>query len=122
MLAIAPRPESRHCLLIVEDEVLVRIGIAEALRSVGYLVLEASNAHEALMVLRARPEVALVFTDIRMPGEMDGMGLVQVIRDQFQHLKVIVTSAVRPKESVEMFVAKPYDIDRLVANIRGVLA
>jgi CheY-like chemotaxis protein len=121
MLAIAPRPETRHCLLIVDDEVLVRIGIAEALRGAGYLVLEASNAAEALTVLRARPEVALVFTDIRMPGEMDGMGLVHVIRDQFQHLKVIVTSAIRPKEPVEMFVPKPYDIDRLVMSIRDVL-
>jgi DNA-binding NtrC family response regulator len=121
MLATSPRAAARHCVLVVEDEVLVRIGIAGALRDAGVQVIEAGNAQEALSVLQARPEVRLVFSDIRMPGEIDGLGLAQIIDRQFAHLKVVLTSAVPPKAFGGMFVPKPYDLERLVVSLARML-
>jgi CheY-like chemotaxis protein len=67
-------------ILVVEDEVLVRMMIDDELRNVGYTVLEASNADEALEVLRHTPKVGLVFTDFRMPGSMDGAKFAGFVR------------------------------------------
>ena len=64
--------QTSSTILVVEDEVLVRMMIADELRNAGYTVLEASNADETLEVLRHTSEVAVVFTDLRMPGSMDG--------------------------------------------------
>jgi CheY-like chemotaxis protein len=68
-------------VLVVEDEVLVRLAIAEYLRDCGYRVIEASSADEAILVLQ-QPELTIdvVFTDIEMPGPMDGFGLAQWTR------------------------------------------
>jgi two-component system, response regulator PdtaR len=121
MLAIAPRTGVPDCVLVVEDEVLVRIGVAEALRDAGLHVIEAGNAQEALAVLHSRPEVALVLSDIRMPGEIDGIGLAQIINDRFQHLKVILTSVEPPRNFEGLFIAKPYDLDYVVASVTKML-
>jgi DNA-binding NtrC family response regulator len=121
MLAIAPRIKVPSCVLVVEDEILVRIGLADALREGGFMVIEASNAREALAVLDARTEVGLVFSDIRMPGEVDGVGLARIIDDRFNHVKVVLTSAVKPKNYTGAFIAKPYDLDQLVVSLTQAL-
>ena len=66
---------ARRTILIVEDEILVRMAAAEHLRVAGYSVLEATNATEAVRLIVANRSIELVFTDIHMPGEMDGNGL-----------------------------------------------
>jgi DNA-binding NtrC family response regulator len=121
MLAIAPRTRLSNCVLVVEDEILVRIGLADALREGGFTVIEASNAREALAVLDARTEVALVFSDIRMPGDVDGVGLARIIGDRFGHVKVVLTSAVAPKDYRGPFIPKPYDLDQLVVSLTQAL-
>ena len=82
--------------LLVEDEVLTRLMLADELRSQGLQVLEASNAHEALTVLQSALPVHLLFTDIRMPGEMDGVALAKFAHAHFPRIKSIVGSSGRP--------------------------
>ncbi len=87
------RPEANHeTVLIVEDEVLVRMVIADYLRECGYRVIEAGSAAEAITVLTSPEPVDVVFSDIQMPGTMDGFGLATWVRQNRPGLKVLLTS------------------------------
>jgi CheY-like chemotaxis protein len=110
-----------HVLLVVEDEVLIRMSVSDFLRNAGFTVVEAGSAREALAVLKVRPDVALVVTDIHMSGDMEGVELIREIRKSFPAIKVITASAYRNTEPVEATVTKPYSLDRLLAVIGSVL-
>lgn len=104
---------SRGPVLIVDDEFLVREFAAEALRSEGYEVLEASDADEALDILRMRQDICALFTDVNMPGAIDGLELAWLVRREWPGIHVIVTSGrVRPNSGElpeeGIFVPKPY--------------
>jgi len=109
-------------VLLVEDEVLIRLMLAEELRSHGVQVLEASNADEALTVLESSLPVHVLFTDIRMPGAMDGVALAKFAHARFPRIKRIIGSSGRPEESIgecaDAFLAKPYDLHELIAQVR----
>jgi CheY-like chemotaxis protein len=111
-------------ILVVEDEVLVRMMIADALRNAGYIVLEASNADEALEVLRHSPKVRLVFTDLRMPGSMDGAKFAGFVRSAYPVIKVVLTSgesaAVDLAEHDGLF-PKPCDHAKVIQYIDALL-
>ena len=107
-------------ILVVEDEVLVRAVIAEELRSAGCAVIEAGRADEALVYLRAGERVDLVFSDIQMPGTLDGLQFAERIKYDFPAISVILTSGNAPPLPVSrfgLFVAKPYDITDTVTLI-----
>jgi CheY-like chemotaxis protein len=88
-----PKPEAPgSTILVVEDEILVRLMIAEELRGQDYNVLEAASADEACSVLQSGVKIDLVLTDIRMPGSIDGAGLVHLIRVERPALKVVLAS------------------------------
>ena len=111
-------------LLIVEDEVLVRLVVAETLRDEGFHVLEAANADEAVTLLGSFSEIALVFTDIQMPGDMDGAGLASFVRENYPDLAVITTSGgpTRPKaDEAVIFIPKPYQPEDIVKRIESLL-
>lgn len=90
-----PTPASAGTVLVVEDEVLLRLVISEYLRDCGYRVVEATNADEAIVVLQ-QPQLAVdvIFSDIEMPGSMDGFGLAQWARSHRPGLDVILTGSV----------------------------
>jgi len=90
----APR-SSAGTVLVVEDEVLLRLVISEYLRDCGYKVIEATNADEAIVVLQ-QPQLAVdvIFSDIEKPGSMDGFGLAHWARSNRPGLDVILTSSV----------------------------
>jgi CheY-like chemotaxis protein len=88
---LIPEPRS-ETILVVEDEVLVRMVIADYLRECGYRVIEAGSAEEAITVLTSPEPVDIVFSDVQMPGEMDGFGLATWIRRNQPWLKVLLTS------------------------------
>jgi CheY-like chemotaxis protein len=114
----------RQVVLVVEDEVLVRMLVADALREAGFIVLEVSNADEAARALAAEPEVRAVFTDIRMPGRLDGKSLAQLVRTDYPSTKVLLTSGhTRETETVrhDGFFEKPYSIDKVIAHIQKLL-
>lgn len=79
-------------MLIVEDEFLLRIDAVAMVAAAGFEVLEAGNADEAIEILEARPDVTVVFTDIQMPGSMDGLKLAQAIRGRWPPIKIVATS------------------------------
>ena len=79
-------------VLIVEDEFLLRIDAAEVIAAAGFEVIEAANADEAIEVLEARRDIMVVFTDIQMPGSMDGLKLARAIRGRWPPIKIVATS------------------------------
>lgn len=74
-------------VLVVEDEVLVRMDIVMSLEGQGFNVLEAANADEAIDLLNAHSHICIMFTDIDMPGSMDGLKLAAAVRDRWQPVK-----------------------------------
>src|ERR1700756_2939643 len=90
---------SRECemprqrvILVVEDDILARVTVADYLRDAGYTVIEAANAAEALQIFASGEPVDVVFTDIQMPGAMDGLMLARWVRDHHPETEVLVTS------------------------------
>ena len=122
----APKPE-RKTILVVDDEVLVRMVIAEELRDRGYLVVEAASADEAAAILRAGMDVDLVFTDVTMPGRLDGLALAELVRANYPSLKVVITSGHLPpgddrRAGADAFLPKPYLVGSAADRIGGILA
>lgn len=124
-----PDPRERvPAILIVEDEVLIRFVIADYLRECGFKILEAGDAAEAIQLLEANVDIDLVFSDVQMPGDMDGFGLSKWIRANRPKLPVVLTSGDAGKSAKakqlcenEPFFSKPYDVAKVVAHIRNKL-
>jgi two-component system, response regulator PdtaR len=107
-------------ILVVEDEVLIRFVLADELRLAGFTVIEAACAAEALAYIAAGGAVDLVFSDVHMPGSLDGLDLARLLRAQYPLLPIILTSGNPGSQSLEglaMFVAKPYGIERALSII-----
>ena len=105
-------------VLVVEDEPILRELSAYELEDAGYLVLEAGSAAEALDIMRSGPMVGILFTDVNMPGSMDGLQLARIVNDLWPDVKLIVTSGagrVRPCNVPDegRFLAKPYSLSKL---------
>ena len=84
-------------ILLVEDEVLVRMLAADVLSEAGFTVLESTNAEEALTLLEARPDVQVLFTDVNMPGALDGLGLAQTVHNRSPGVGILIGSGrIRP--------------------------
>ena len=120
-------PPPRRTILVVEDECFIRMNAAEIVQDDGLEVLEASNAAEALEILRSHPEVAVLFTDIDMPGDMTGLELADRVHRQRPEIQLLVTSGrTRPKAAEiadnGVFLAKPYSADDLTSAIRALMA
>jgi CheY-like chemotaxis protein len=83
---------SSPVILIVEDELLLRMDSAEMIENAGFDVVQAGNADEAIAIQQARPAIHVVFTDIQMLGSMDGLKLAQFVRDRWPPIKIVATS------------------------------
>ena len=113
--------------MIAEDEFIIRLTIAEFLRDEGYDVIEMANADEALDVFRAGIPIALLFTDVRMPGSMDGCALAQKVRADWPATPVVLTSGFSESllsarsVSQDFVVPKPYRPQAVLATIKALL-
>ncbi len=121
-----PRPGTEKIpkILVVEDEILVRIIIAEALREAGMRVIEVGSADEALDHLEAGTPIDFVFTDIELPGSVSGLELVRRLQARRPDLKLLMTSGRLPARDpipAVQFIPKPYEIADVVALIRAAL-
>jgi CheY-like chemotaxis protein len=113
-------------ILVVEDEALIRIGAVQMLEEAGFAAVEASNAGDAIRILDLRSDIRAVFTDINLPGTLDGMRLARLVRRRWPPIHLILTSGlVSPKEEElpanGRFIRKPYEIDHVIATIRDLL-
>jgi CheY-like chemotaxis protein len=123
------RTDRTPAVLVVEDEALIRSVISDCLRQCGFSVHEAGNAFEAIGILQDdAAAVDLVFSDIKMPGDMDGLGLAQWIRTNRPGLPVTLTSGDASKSVAarvlcehESFFQKPYDEVKVAAHIRSLV-
>ena len=118
-------PASRHTILIVEDEVLVRLDIASYLRSKDFTVLEVGTAQEAIELLNADPNIDLVFSDVSMPGSLNGIELARWIRASKSKVRVLLTSGTADNIQIasreNVVVEKPYHPSDVEMNIRRLL-
>jgi CheY-like chemotaxis protein len=112
-------------ILVVEDEVLIRLSLSDYLRECGFTVLEAASGDEAIAVLRGRgDDVDLVFSDVQMPGETDGFALARWVRGHHPRIPVMLTSGVAHavEKAADLclegpIVKKPYDHATLLSQI-----
>jgi len=100
-------------ILIVEDDFLIRVNAADMVRDMGFDVFEAADADEAVNLLETEPAITVVFTDIQMPGSMNGLRLAAVIRDRWPPVRLLITSGqVSPAaDDIPLgarFIPKPY--------------
>jgi CheY-like chemotaxis protein len=107
------RNDRTPAVLVVEDEPLIRMTAADLIADAGWHVLEAADATEALDVIAAHPEVTVLFTDVNMPGPVDGLRLAECVHRNHPHIELVVTSGRRniiedalPDDGT--FLPKPY--------------
>jgi two-component system, response regulator PdtaR len=114
----APEP----LILVVEDQEILRLYAADLLEEHGFRVVEAQNAAAALKVLETRNDVRLLFTDIQMPGALDGMDLAREVHQRWPHVLLVITSGQKKLTEAEIpdhgrFVAKPYRAAELLGQV-----
>jgi len=110
-------------VLVVEDEILVRMITVDVLADAGFQVIEADCADAALPILEARDDIRIVVTDVRMPGRMDGLELARHVASRRDDIVILVTSGhARPTRDElparASFIGKPYRAETLLAEVR----
>jgi CheY-like chemotaxis protein len=113
----------RPVVLVVEDEFLVRLNTVLMIEDAGFDVLEAVDADQAIEILEVRPDIHVIFTDIQLPGSMDGLKLAHAVRGRWPPIKIIATSGrvnLRTDDLPEAgrFLPKPYGPDEIVGTLR----
>jgi CheY-like chemotaxis protein len=110
-------------VLVVEDDPLLRM---LAVEEAGFIAIEARDADEAAILLESRTDIILLFTDINMPGSMDGLKLAHAVRNRWPRIKILVVSGQQRLQSSELpsnscFVGKPYQASWLVEELRSLV-
>ncbi len=114
-------------ILVVEDDVLIRMAVCDYLRGCGYRVVEASSGEEAQAIFRTGDPVEVLFSDVNLRGEMNGFALAKWVRTAFPDVRIILTSGVariaeRATELCEeVFLSKPYSYESLADHIKRLL-
>ena len=113
-------------MLIVEDEFLLRIDAVDMIADAGFEVVEAGNADQAIEILEARRDITVVFTDIQMPGSMDGLKLARAVRGRWPPIKIVATSGHVHVCETDLpeggrFLAKPYSPKQVTGVLRELM-
>src|SRR3984893_6998477 len=113
-------------VLVVEDEMLLRMRAVDIVEDAGFTPIEAVNADEALAILESRSDVDLLFTDIQMPGSMDGLKLAHAVHARWPSIKIILvsgkltpTDSERPTDS--RFFGKPLEVSQMIAEMQEMI-
>jgi len=112
-------------VLVVEDEPIIRMNTVAMIEEAGFEVVEASNADDAIVLLESRPEIRAVFSDIEMPGSMDGLKLIHAIRKRWPPAVLILASGrisplVSDMPERTVFLSKPYAEQDLLKALEGI--
>jgi CheY-like chemotaxis protein len=113
-------------VLVVEDEMLLRMRAVDMVEDAGYVPVEAVDADEALAILQSRADIALLFSDIQMPGSMSGLQLALAVHERWPRIKIILASGQLKLSKSEIpensrFFGKPLDSVEMVAEMREML-
>jgi two-component sensor histidine kinase len=113
-------------VLVVEDEMLLRMRAVDIVEDAGFNAIEAVNADEALAVLESRSDISLLFSDIQMPGTMDGLKLAHAVHDRWPLIKIILVSGqVRPTENDKpqdsRFFGKPLEVKAMIEELKEMM-
>jgi two-component system, response regulator PdtaR len=122
----APAGNPSPVVLVVEDEPLLRMLAVEVVEEAGFIAIEARDADEAVVLLESRTDITLLFTDINMPGSMDGLKLAHAVRDRWPPIKILVVSGQQRLQSSDLpsnscFFGKPYQPSALVEELRSMV-
>jgi CheY-like chemotaxis protein len=115
----------RPIVLVVEDNALVRIVIADFLEYAGFVVIQAEDGAAALVILASGAEFNILFSDIQMPGPIDGAGVAMLMREQRPDMPIVLTSGHGAPQIMPQggrFVGKPYDNRKVVSLLSELLA
>jgi two-component system, response regulator PdtaR len=118
------QPQSSVTVLVVEDDSLVRLVVADLFRDVGYNVIEGRDGQEALEILEVQPQIDALFTDVMMP-RLDGCSLARIVSERWPHVALVITSGLPPESELPSgarFIRKPFTdcvlLDALRSSIR----
>ena len=113
-------------VLVVEDEPITRMDVVDQLEEGGFTVFQAPDADRAIKILEANPAIRILFTDVDMPGSMDGLKLAAAVRDRWPPIRIVVASGLRkinmdalPDNS--RFFSKPYNVNEIAATMRSMV-
>ncbi len=113
-------------VLVVEDEMILRMRAVDIVEDAGFNPVEAVNADQAISILESRSDISLLFTDIQMPGSIDGLKLAHAVHDRWPSIKIILVSgqvkpldAERPTNS--RFFGKPLGVDQMIAELHDMI-
>jgi len=113
-------------VLVVEDDWLVRLLAIEIVEDAGFVALEAANADEAIVILERRADIALIFTDVDMPGTMNGLKLAHAVRRRWPPIKIIIVSGKTHLSEADLpsntrFFSKPYSVPGMITELRSLV-
>src|ERR1700675_779052 len=113
-------------ILVVEDEMMLRMRAVDMVEDAGFTAVEAINADDALAILESRSDIELLFTDIQMPGSMDGLKLAHAVHERWPAIKIILVSGQlkltdddNPADS--LFFGKPLDVKQMIAQMQDMI-
>ena len=115
-----------HVVLVVEDEMLLRMKVVDMVEDAGYIPVEAVDADEAMAVLQSRSDIALMLTDVQMPGSMNGLQLAHAVHERWPPVKIILASGRLKLSGSDIpldsrFFGKPLQSDEIIAEMRNML-
>ena len=113
-------------VLVVEDEMLLRMRAVDMVEDAGYVPVEAVDADEALAILQSRSDIVLLFTDVQMPGSMNGLQLAHVVHERWPPIKILLASGQLKLSGSDIpqdsrFFGKPLKSDEMIAEMRDML-
>ena len=113
-------------VLVVEDDWLLRLLAVEIVDDAGLVADEAANADEAIAILERRVDIALIFSDVDMPGIMDGLKLAHAVRRRWPPIKIIIVSGKTRLSDAELpsdtrFVFKPYSVPGMISELKSLV-
>ena len=114
-------------VLVVEDEMLLRMKVVDMVEDAGYVSVEAVDADEAMAVLQSRSDIALLLTDVQMPGSMNGLELAHMVHERWPPIKIILASGQLKLSGSEIpldsrFFGKPLQSAEIIAEMREMLS
>src|ERR1700737_4061201 len=126
VMMVLDHPVVPAVVLVVEDEMLLRMRAVDMVEDAGYTSLEAVDADAAFAILESRSDIALLFTDIQMPGSMDGLKLAHAVRERWPPIKIILVSGQLKPADIDIpadsrFYGKPLEAKEMIVEMKNMI-